>query len=126
MQGSIKNYKAFLKPLFIGVCCLVVVSLLYIAACIYVEYKYYLQTYHKEQQAEFTVVKIKTQKLSAKLKEFLQLTGNRIGASHGDQKRIQSILGSAIRLYEPYELPKGDKFIFINCGCSNKSALPVS
>lgn len=112
MLGIIRKYKTILKPLFIGTSCLVAISLLYIAGCIFVEYQQYLQTYQKEQQAELAVVQNNTQKISQKLKEFLQLTGKRIGASHGDQKRTQSILNSSLRLYEPYELPKSQNLSY--------------
>src|SRR3989338_3850274 len=101
-----RNLKVFLKPILTGTSFIIVVSLLFIAVGIFVEYRQYLQTYQKEQQAELAVVQQNTQKISTKLRELLQLTGKRIEASHGDSNRIQNILNSAPRLYEPYELPK--------------------
>jgi len=101
-----RNLKVFLKPILTGTSFIIVVSLLFIAGGIFVEYRQYLQTYQKEQQAELAVVQQNTQKISKKLRELLQLTGKRIEASHGDSNRIQNILNSAPRLYEPYELPK--------------------
>ena len=107
-----KNFRIFLKPFFIGASILIIASLLFITGYIFVEYKQYLQAYQKNQHIELNAIQQKAQEITNTLKELLQLTRNRIGASQGDSTRILNILNSALRLYEPYELPKIQNFSY--------------
>ncbi|MBP9693047.1 MAG: hypothetical protein KBD90_06970 [Alphaproteobacteria bacterium] len=99
------DLRKLIKPAFLWMALYVVSSLVFVGVYVYVDYKNYLSSYVKTQQAELKAAQTKIRSNIDNLKKLSVLTSKRIASSQGDLKRIQNILNSSYSL-----LPDAESF----------------
>lgn len=110
--GFIKDFKVLLKSVWGKVTAFTLLSIVFMISYIFFEYKQYTSAYQVDQLEEVKSIQHKTKTLLKKVQELANLTSDRIIATEGEPKQIQSILVSAPRLYDPAEIPKIQKFSY--------------
>jgi hypothetical protein len=108
----IKEFKALLKSAWGKMTSFALLSIVFMISYIFFEYKQYISAYQMDQLEEVKSIQHKTKSLLKKVQELANLTSDRIVATEGEPKQIQSILVSAPRLYDPVEIPKIQKLSY--------------